>query len=149
MALGGRPAQAMARRLLLPVSMDTLLRTVRRRAQAPSAPPRVIGVDEWAWRKGHRYGTLICDLERRAVLDLLPNREPETVAAWLAAHPSVEIITRDRGGGYGAAAAQGRPDAVQAAKPSRIGRSAADQAKQGRRPPPTAGISWRTRAPPS
>jgi transposase len=109
MALGGRPAQATARRLLLPVSKDTLLRTVRRSAQAPSAPPRVIGVDDWAWRKGHRYGTLICDLERREVIDLLPNREPATVAAWLAAHPSVEIIARDRGGGYGAAAAQGDP----------------------------------------
>lgn len=115
MALGGRPAQATARRLLLPVSKDTLLRTVRRRASSPATAPRVIGIDDWAWRKGHRYGTLICDLERREVIDLLPDREPATVAAWLAAHPSVEIIARDRGGGYGAAAAQGRPDAIQVA----------------------------------
>ena len=115
MALGGRPAQATARRLLLPVSKDTLLRAVRRGAKAPSATPRAIGVDDWAWRKGHRYGTLICDLERREVIDLLPDREPATVAAWLAAHPSVEIIARDRGGGYGAAAAQGRPEATQVA----------------------------------
>ena len=115
MALGGRPGQATARRLLVPVSKDTLLRTVRRRTQAPSATPRVIGIDDWAWRKGHRYGTLICDLERREVIDLLPDREPATVAAWLAAHPSVEVIARDRGGGYGAAAAQGRPEATQVA----------------------------------
>jgi transposase len=114
MALGGRPAQATARRLLLPVSKDTLLRSVRRRAQRGAAP-RVIGIDDWAWRKGHRYGTLICDLEQREVIDLLPDREPATVAAWLAAHPSVKIIARDRGGGYAAAAAQGRPDAVQVA----------------------------------
>ncbi|RAH95920.1 ISL3 family transposase [Acuticoccus sediminis] len=113
-ALGGRPAQAVARRLLLPVSKDTLLRTVRRRA--PAAPaPLAIGIDDWAWRKGHRYGTLICDLERRSIIDLLPDREPATVAAWLAERPSIEIIARDRGGGYGAGAAKGRPEAVQVA----------------------------------
>lgn len=114
-ALGGRPAQAIARRLLLPVSNDTLLRTVRRRAPATPSSPRVIGIDDWAWRKGHRFGTLICDLERREIIDLLPDREPATVAAWLASRPSVEIIARDRGGGYGAGAAMGRPEAVQVA----------------------------------
>lgn len=114
-ALGGRPAQAIARRLLLPVSNDTLLRTIRRHAPVTPSAPRVIGIDDWAWRKGHRYGTLICDLERREVIDLLPDREPATVAAWLNARPSVEIIARDRGGGYGAGAAKGRPEAVQVA----------------------------------
>ncbi|MFG6596146.1 transposase [Sulfitobacter sp. 1A13368] len=49
--------------------------------------PRIIGIDDWAWRKGQRYGALICDLERRAVIDLLPDREPATVAAWLRQHP--------------------------------------------------------------
>jgi len=115
MALGGRPGQAIARRLLLPVSKDTLLRTVRRRSPPPAPAPRVIGIDDWAWRKGHRYGTLICDLERREVIDLLPDREPATVAAWLAARPSVEIIARDRGGGYATGARQGRPEAAQVA----------------------------------
>lgn len=114
-ALGGRPGQRMARRLLLPVSKDTLLRTVRRRATAPQEAPKIIGVDDWAWRKGHRYDTLICNLERRRVIDLLPDREPATVAAWLAARPSIEIMARDRGGSYGAAAAQGRPEALQVA----------------------------------
>ena len=115
-ALGGRPAQAVARRLLLPVSKDTLLRTVRRRALAVPTAPRAIGIDDWAWRKGHRYGTLICDLERRAIIDLLPDREPATIAAWLTERPSIEIIARDRGGGYGVGAAKGRPEAVQVAE---------------------------------
>lgn len=65
LALGGRPAQALARRLLLPVSKDTFLRSVRDMADEDTAIPRVIGIDDWAWRKGQRYGTLICDLERR------------------------------------------------------------------------------------
>lgn len=114
-ALGGRPAQAIARRLPLPVSDDTLLGTVRRGAPATPSAPRAIGIDDWAWRKGHRHGKLICGLERRKVIDPLPDREPGTVAAWPAARPSVEIIVRDRGGGYGAGAARGRPEAVQVA----------------------------------
>lgn len=57
-----------------------------------SEPPRVIGIDDWAWRKGQRYGTMICDLERRQVIDLLPDREPATVEAWLRAHPGIRII---------------------------------------------------------
>jgi transposase len=114
-ALGGRPGAAVAGRLCVKASKDTLLRTVRRRARKPSSIPRVIGIDDWAWRKGHRYGTIVCDLERRTIIDLLPDREPATVAAWLAERPSVEIIARDRGGGYGAAATKGRPAAVQVA----------------------------------
>jgi transposase len=114
-ALGGRPAQTIARRLLLPASKDTLLRILRRRPSPPPPAPRVVGIDDWAWRKGHRYGTLICDLERRTVIDLLPDREPATVAAWLAARPSIEIIARDRGGGYATAATEARPEATQVA----------------------------------
>jgi hypothetical protein len=100
LALGGRPGQGLARRLLMPVSKDTLLRVVR--ARAPEAKPvsRVIGIDDWAWKRGHRYGTIVCDLERRKIVDLLPDREAATVEAWLADHPTVEIVSRDRGGGY-------------------------------------------------
>lgn len=76
----------------------------------------MIGIDDWAWRKGQRYGTLICDLERRQVIDLLPNREPATVEAWLRARPGIEIVARGRNGGYGGAVSPGLPDAVQVAE---------------------------------
>jgi hypothetical protein len=69
--LGGRPAQALAGRLLLPVSKDTFRRGARALSDdAAIEAPRVIGIDDWAWRRGQRYGTLICDLERRRVIDL-------------------------------------------------------------------------------
>ena len=115
LALGGRPGQIFAQRLLLPVSNDTLLRVVRRRAVEPTAEPRVVGIDDFAWKRGHRYGTIICDLERRRIIDILPDREAATATAWLADHPSINIIARDRGAGYKQAAAEGRPDAVQVA----------------------------------
>jgi transposase len=115
LALGGRPGQSFARRLLLPVSNDTLLRVVRRRAVQPRDEPRAVGIDDFAWKRGHRYGTIICDLERRRVIDILPDREAATAWAWLAARPSIAIISRDRGAGYKQAATEGRPDAVQVA----------------------------------
>lgn len=114
-ALGGRPAQALARRLLLPVSKDTFLRSLRGVTEKSAEVPRVIGIDDWAWRKGQRYGTLICDLERRQVIDLLPDREPATVEAWLRARPSIRIVARDRNGGYGGAVARALPEAIQVA----------------------------------
>lgn len=100
---------------MLPVSKDTLLRSVRRHAVCPREPLRVIGIDDWAWKRGQRYGTIVCDLERRRIVDLLPDREVGTVATWLSAHPTIEVIARDRGGGYGAAAIRARPEAVQVA----------------------------------
>jgi len=114
-ALGGRPAAALARRLMLPVSKDTMLRVVRRHVAGNTLAPRVIGIDDWAWKRGQRYGSIICDLERRRVVDLLPDREAATVEAWLARHPEVRIISRDRGGGYGRAATRAAPQAVQVA----------------------------------
>ncbi len=115
-ALGGRPAATLARRLMLPVSKDTLLRVVRRKATSETAAPvRIIGIDDWAWKRGQRYGSIICYLERRRVIDLLPDREPATVENWLMRHPEVAVISRDRGGGYGHAASRAAPQAVQVA----------------------------------
>src|ERR1700752_979736 len=115
LALGGRPAAGFAKRLMLPVSKDPLLRVVRRRSRSPAGSLKVIGIDDWAWRRNHRYASIICNLERRRVVTLLPDREPATAQAWLAAHPTISVVARDRGGGYGEAAAKALPHAVQVA----------------------------------
>src|SRR3954469_7235919 len=115
LALGGRPAASFARRLMLPVSNDTLLRVVRRRGCQPFAVPSVIGIDDWAWRRNQRYGTIICDLERRRAITLLPDREPATAQAWLAGQPQIAVVARDRGGGYALAATKALPNATQVA----------------------------------
>jgi transposase len=115
LALGGRPAASFAKRLMLPVSNDTLLRVVRRRASLATARPSVVGIDDWAFRRNHRYGTIVCDLERRRIVTLLPDREVSTVEAWLADHQEIKILSRDRGGGYGEAATKALPTAVQVA----------------------------------
>src|SRR6201994_3751618 len=115
LALGGRPAASFAKRLMLPVSNDTLLRVVRGRASLGTARPSVVGIDDWAFRRNHRYGTIVCDLERRRIVTLLPDREVSTVEAWLADHQEIKILSRDRGGGYGEAATKALPTAVQVA----------------------------------
>jgi transposase len=115
LALGGRPAASFAKRLMMPVSNDTLLRVVRRRAKLPGEPLNVIGIDDWAWRRNHRYGTIICDLERRQIVALLADREIATVQAWLTDHPGISVVSRDRGGGYGEAASKALPHVVQVA----------------------------------
>ena len=81
MVLGGRQGQDFARRLMLPVSNDTLLRMVRRRSLPRTEPLTVVGIDDWAFRRNHRYGTIVCDLERRQIVTLLPDRERATVQA--------------------------------------------------------------------
>jgi transposase len=115
LALGGRPVATFAKRPMVPVSKDTLLRVIRPRARVPSTPLRGIGIDDWAWQRNHRYASIICNLEKRQVVRLLPDREPATAQAWLADHPIIAIIARDRGGGYGEAAAKALPHAVRVA----------------------------------
>ena len=83
--------------------------SVRRRASLPDDRLTVIGIDDWAGRRNHRYGTIVCDLKRRRIVKLLPNREMATVEAWLADHPEIGIVSRDRGGGYGEAIAMALP----------------------------------------
>lgn len=115
LALGGRPAAGFANRLMVPVSNDTLLRVVRRRIADQNDELTVIGIDDFAFRRGQTYGTIVCDLERRRPVTLLPDRAQDTSRRWLAEHPSISIVARDRAGGYGEAIAKALPNAEQVA----------------------------------
>jgi transposase len=115
LALGGEEGAWLAKQLLMPTSGDTLLRLLRQVAVPAIEPPRVIGIDDWAFRKGRTYGTLIVDLERQRPIDLLPTRDSAAVKEWLLRYPTVEIITRDRSGEYREAATAGAPQAIQVA----------------------------------
>lgn len=101
--------------LNMPMSADTMLRVVRQIADEPAPTPRVLGVDDWAFKKGKNYGTILADLERQRPIDLLPDRTAETLEAWLKAHPGIEIITRDRSHDYIAGINAGASQAIQVA----------------------------------
>jgi transposase len=112
---GGAAGARMATRLRMPLSGDTVLRILHSTPLASRPTPRVLGIDDFALRKGRVYGTILVDLERRRPVDLLPERTAETVATWLHDHPGVAIITRDRAQDYARGAAAGAPEATQVA----------------------------------
>jgi transposase len=115
-AAGGLPSERLLTRLGLPQSDDTVLRNLKRHAadRGQTSTARVVGIDDWAWQKGCRYGTIMVDLERREVIDVQSDRSADG-ARWLHQHPSVEIVSRDRCGLYAHGARRGAPQARQVA----------------------------------
>jgi len=95
------------RRLGLPQGDDRILRYLKRHAASSKTPLRVVGIDDWSWLKGSRYGTIVVDLERHEVVDVIHDRSAKTMAAWLEKNPTIEIVSRDRWGLYAQAARQG------------------------------------------
>ena len=111
--VGGNAGTALARSIGIPVSASTGLRLAVRGELPAVSTPRILGIDDWAFKRGHHYGTILVDLEKRQPIDLLPDREAQTVRTWLSEHPGIEIISRDRGGEYAKGCRDGAPDAQQ------------------------------------
>ncbi|MDQ3523414.1 MAG: ISL3 family transposase [Gemmatimonadota bacterium] len=112
-ALGGEAGSRLAAELGLFSSPDTLLRRIRSAPPPDASGVRVLGVDDWAFRRGNSSGTILVDLEERKPVDLLEGSKASTFAEWLSSHPEVELISRDRGGAYADAAREAAPQAVQ------------------------------------
>lgn len=117
--VGGEVGTRVMRCVHTPISPDTLLRLIRRAVEEAIETPRVLGVDDWAFRKEHNYGTILVNLETHRAIDLLPDRTAASLAAWLQAHPGIEVIGRDRSSEYIKGINIGAPDAIHAARADR------------------------------
>lgn len=126
LALGGNPSARLSSTLGYRASRNTFLRLVQRIPLPEPAPPEVVGIDDWAWKKGQRYGTIITDLVRRCPLALLCNRDADMLAAWLKQYPTIRVIARDRAGAYADGATRGAPQAIQVADRFHLLRNLAD-----------------------
>ena len=114
-ALGGEAGSRLLKDLGVVVSGDTLLNHIRSMRLPERETPRILSVDDFAFRRGTRYGSVLVDLERHKLVDVLPDRSADTFARWLGEHPGVEVVSRDRGGEYAEAARRAVPEALQIA----------------------------------
>ncbi|MFB7056072.1 ISL3 family transposase [Streptomyces vinaceus] len=115
LTVGGRAGARLAGYLPVQTSRDVILRELRRLPDPPSAQVTVLGIDEFAFRRGATYGTVLIDVETRRPIDLLPDRTADKVASWLADHPEIKVISRDRCSTFSQAAARVAPEAIQVA----------------------------------
>jgi transposase len=111
----GELGTRLAAHLGIRTSATTILRRIMALPLVPVAPVSHLGIDDFALHRGRKYGTILVDLTRHQVIDLLPDRKAETAKAWIRAHPEIKLVSRDRGGDYATAARQGAPQAVQTA----------------------------------
>lgn len=115
LALGGNASARVSAAIDHGASRNTFLRLIRKLPIPVPEAPEVIGIDDWAWLKGQRYGTIIIDLARQRPIAMLEDRDAKTLAVWLKEHPTIRIIARDRAGVYAEAATSGAPQAIQVA----------------------------------
>ena len=115
LATGGRLGIRVTARLGIQTTRQTILRRIMALPTEPIGEVSQISINDFSFRRGYKFGTIIVDLQTHKVLDVLPDRTADTSAAWMAAHPELEIVSRDRGGDYAAAARQGVPQATQSA----------------------------------
>lgn len=113
--VGAEAAARIAKTFGLLISPDALLDSIHKSPPPDQPTPRVLGIDDFAFKKGRRYGTILIDQERGCPVDLLPDREAKSVEAWLLAHPGVQIVTRDRAEVYRNGVSAGAPGAIQIA----------------------------------
>jgi transposase len=111
----GEVGTRLAERLALPTSPTTLLRRIMALPTDTVGSVKQLGIDDFALRRGRNYGTVLVDLVRHRVIDLLPDRKAETAKVWMQAHPEIDLVSRDRGGDYASAASLGAPQAAQSA----------------------------------